>query len=335
MKEKIDFVILWVDGNDPKWQAEKAKYDTRKKNDGVNSQIRYRDWDNLKYWFRGVEKYAPWVNNIYFVTWGHLPKWLNTKNKKLKIVKHEDFIDKKYLPLFSSNAIEYNIHKIKGLSETFVLFNDDMFLISDTKKEDFFKNGKPCDNYNEVNLDMNELDKTFAATLNNNYQVLGQFYNKRRTILSRPFKYINYKYGLKKNLQTIKTTLTYKSFKGINNEHVAQPFLKSYFYKVWELVPKLADGTSSHKFRNKSDITQYLIRYFQLMDGNFYPRTPKIGKYFGVSNNNEEIIDSIINQKYKMICINDSDSNVDFEKSKKEINDAFDNILNEKSSFEK
>ena len=24
--EKIDFVIAWVDGSDPKWQAEKNKY---------------------------------------------------------------------------------------------------------------------------------------------------------------------------------------------------------------------------------------------------------------------------------------------------------------------
>ena len=24
--EKVDFVILWVDGNDPEWQASKAKY---------------------------------------------------------------------------------------------------------------------------------------------------------------------------------------------------------------------------------------------------------------------------------------------------------------------
>ena len=171
--------------------------------------------------------------------------------------------------------------------------------------------------------------------MKNNYKTLDLFYDKRKTILSKPFKYINYKYGFKRNLQTIKTTFTYKKFKGINNEHVAQPFLKSYFYKVWDLVPELTDRTSSHKFRHKNDITEYLMRYFQLMDGNFYPRSPKIGKYFGVSDNNDEIISSIINQKYKMICINDSDSNVDFEKSKKEINDAFDKILNEKSSFEK
>ena len=51
--QKIDFVVTWVDGNDPAWQEEKmktlnpegtAKIDDRKE--------RYRDWNNLRYWFR-------------------------------------------------------------------------------------------------------------------------------------------------------------------------------------------------------------------------------------------------------------------------------------------
>lgn len=38
-----------------------------------NRVIRYRDWENLKYWFRGVETFAPWVNKVYFITYGHIP----------------------------------------------------------------------------------------------------------------------------------------------------------------------------------------------------------------------------------------------------------------------
>ena len=52
---------------------------------------RYRDWDNLQYWFRGVEQFAPWVRENSFVTWGHLPKWLNTEHPKLHIVKARRF----------------------------------------------------------------------------------------------------------------------------------------------------------------------------------------------------------------------------------------------------
>ena len=93
---KIDFLITWVDGADPIWHKEKLE--TLKKQGKVaeemidNSTSRYRDWDILKYWFRGVEKFAPWVNQIHFVTYGHVPDWLNEKHSKLHIVKHEDFI---------------------------------------------------------------------------------------------------------------------------------------------------------------------------------------------------------------------------------------------------
>ena len=61
----IDFVVTWVDGNDPVWQAEKAKYSPDKNAD--NRNVRFRDWDNMQYWFRAVEKFAAilYHKNIY------------------------------------------------------------------------------------------------------------------------------------------------------------------------------------------------------------------------------------------------------------------------------
>ena len=150
---EIDFVIAWVDGSDKTWQESKAKYDTKNKNEN-NGVVRYRDWDELKYWFRGVEKYAPWVNKIYFVTCGQKPKWLDENNPKLVLVNHKDYMKEDYLPTFSANPIELNFHRIKGLSEHFVYFNDDMFIINPVKEEDFFKKGLPCDSYCESPLFM-------------------------------------------------------------------------------------------------------------------------------------------------------------------------------------
>ena len=80
----LDFVITWVDGSDPAWLDEKSHFASGSEAD--NRKERYRDWDHLKYWFRGIEKNAPWVHNIYFVTWGHLPAWLNTAHPKLHII---------------------------------------------------------------------------------------------------------------------------------------------------------------------------------------------------------------------------------------------------------
>lgn len=143
--KKIDFLITWVDDSDPKWRKE-FEYYSAKEGRCINTDVcRYRDWDTLRYWFRGVEKYAPWVNKVFFVTYGHLPKWLNTDNSKLVIVKHEDFIPAEFLPTFNSNTIEFFFHKIKGLSDRFVYFNDDMFLIDSVSPERYFRNGLPCD----------------------------------------------------------------------------------------------------------------------------------------------------------------------------------------------
>ena len=45
----IDFVVLWVDGNDPDWKKEKAKYQGKTLDDS-NSENRFRDWGLMPYW---------------------------------------------------------------------------------------------------------------------------------------------------------------------------------------------------------------------------------------------------------------------------------------------
>ena len=122
----IDFVLIWVDDSDIEWQKSKARYKGEELKFNVND-VRYRDWGTLKYWFRAVEKYAPWVHKIHFVTCGHVPEWLNLNHPKLNFVKHEDYIPAEFLPTFSSHAIELNLHRIKGLANKFVYFNDDTF----------------------------------------------------------------------------------------------------------------------------------------------------------------------------------------------------------------
>lgn len=136
--EKIDFVVTYLDSTDKKWQEERAKY-SGEKLDSRNSEARYRNMDNFQYWFRAIERYAPWVNKIHLVTWGHVPEWLDTTNPKINIVKHDDYIPKEYLPTFNSNVLDLNLDRIPGLSENFVYFNDDIFLNSKTEPSDFLK----------------------------------------------------------------------------------------------------------------------------------------------------------------------------------------------------
>ena len=121
----IDFGITWVDMDDPKWKAEFSKYSGKKDNEknGV-SDARFRDYGFLKYWFRGVEKFAPWVRKIHFVTSGQKPEWLDENNPKINLVNHKDYIPAEFLPTYNSVVIERYLHKIPDLAEHFVYFND-------------------------------------------------------------------------------------------------------------------------------------------------------------------------------------------------------------------
>lgn len=329
--DKVDLVILWVDGNDPRWIKEKNSYLHLEGDTGEN---RFRDCDNLQYLFRGIEKYANWVNRVFFITWGHLPKWLDTTNPKLRIVKHEEFIPKKYLPTFNSNVIELNLHRIKDLSEEFILFNDDLFILKDTKKEDFFINGLPTDIYAEKIQIAGTYNDTFHFMVSNILSIINQHFNKMEVIKKNKSKMINHKYGKSLNIQT-QNCLKYKNkFVGFKDFHTAQPYLKTTFKIVWEKESKLLDEACCNKFRTHTDLGHMLCRIWQLLEGNFVPKKDET-KYFKYLDDNSETVDAIINRKYKIICINDAYLDIDFEKAKKVINIALDNILPEKSSFEK
>ena len=85
--QEVDIVLRWVDPTDDDWIKEKRKYsgsqDNKKNSVSDSTDVRYRDWDLLRFWFRCVENNAPWVRKIFFVTYGHIPKWLKMKNLEL------------------------------------------------------------------------------------------------------------------------------------------------------------------------------------------------------------------------------------------------------------
>ena len=172
----IDFIVPWVDGSDPQWIAEFNKYCPEDKRIIDASAKRYRDYGLLKYWFRGVEKFAPWVRKVHFVTCGQKPEWLNLDAPKLHWVKHEDYIPREYLPVFSANPIEMYMHHIPDLAEHFVYFNDDFFLIAPVKETFFFKNGLPCDSAILGTISLTDI----GHILLNNNNLINQRFNKKK-----------------------------------------------------------------------------------------------------------------------------------------------------------
>lgn len=332
---EIDFVIPWVDGFDKAWQMEKAKYSNGSEESRLKEATRYRDWDLLRYWFRGVEKYAPWVRKIHFVTWGHFPEWLNIDHPKLSIVNHRDYIPEQYLPTFSSHAIEVNIHRIPDLAENFVYFNDDTFLIRKTRKKDFFKKGLPRGS--AVLVPFRTMKGDWLTAPLNNVAVINDHFPFHATIYKHFFKWLNFRYGVF-NLLTA-WMLPLPAFYGFYEFHLPSSFLKSTFYEVWDKEKDLLDKTTSHRFRDRADVNQWVFENWQFAKGSFAPRSPRIGRAFYLSgacdNTLEQLCSYIKKQKGSMVCVNDGEMSTKmFAMCQQKVKEAFCSHLNESCSFE-
>lgn len=333
--QKIDFVITWVDGSDEKWLEEKSKHVKLKPSNYNNSAMRYRDMNILKYWFRAVEKYANWVNKIYFITYGHLPSWLNINNEKLVIVNHKDFIPAEVLPTFNSNSIEMYMHKINGLSNTFVYFNDDMLINDYVKPTNFFKNGLPTDSlvFDCISsCNASKTEKTMDQITLNNIDLLSKNFDKRTFIKKNFFKVFNFKYGFK-NIRTLLLS-PWRGFTGFQNPHVGISYLKQTFEEAWNKHHDEFYNATLSKVRSGNDYSHWLFRYWQLASGKFVPKKIKQDKYFSSYDDLNNIVKAIEKRKYKMICINDSNINIDFDKFTDTIVGAYEKVLPNKSSFE-
>nr|WSW66130.1 stealth family protein [Streptomyces sp. NBC_00995] len=132
----VDVVYTWVDDSDPVWAAERDAARSGRLGapaPALHAQAandaRFTSRDELRYSLRSLHQYAPWVRNVYLVTAGQVPAWLDTDVPGLQVVDHRElFSDPDALPTFNSHAIESQLHRIDGLSEHFVYLNDDVFL---------------------------------------------------------------------------------------------------------------------------------------------------------------------------------------------------------------
>lgn len=329
--KRIDFVIAWLDNSDPEWQDTFYSYLPQDRSSYDLREIRFRNWDNLRYWLRGVEKFAPWVNNIHLITYGQIPDWLNTNAPKLHLVKHSDYIPTEYLPTFSSCPIALNLHRIKELSEHFVFFDDDMFLIDKVEPKNFFRKGLPCDMAAFNVLGFSDI---FSHLVLNDLCVMNSSFKKHEMLRKHFWKWFSPQAGTKL-LRTL-LLLPWQNFTGFYDPHLPQVFLKSTFEEVWEKHEDILLRTTAARFRGITDVSSWLFRYWQLAKGDFVPlNVQKDGAYLHISDKTlDKIVKTIERQKKKIVCLNDGEVS-SFETAKERINAAFQKILPEKSSFEK
>ena len=296
--DNIDVVITYVNYEDEIWRdqfiREKNKYNRNLSSNSIN-ECRFRDWGTLKYVLRSIDKFAPFVNNVFLVVQmeSQIPKWLNRET--VKIVLHEEFIPEEVLPTYSSCAIEMYLHLIPGLSEKFIYFNDDMILWNPHKPEDFFIEDK-CINslklFNEDNYYEQSEDKLYG------------YINKQSTSL--PNKLFD------KNNPCYYTT------------HNVSSFLKSINAELYNQITNDIKN-KSYQFRCNDSITQYMYIEYSILKNRCINITGTSSLVGGLEKGTNIFrnIYYLLNSQIKQICINDKQIDMD-----KNTNISISNIIN-------
>lgn len=228
---KIDMVYLWCDLNDENFKKKKTEFEKCCNiESNANGECRYKDNDELKYSLRSLEKYANWINKIYIVTDRQVPKWLNTNNKRIKMIDHNDIMPSGALPCFNSNAIEHCITNIPELSEFFLYGNDDMLFSNKVDKSFFFsEDGYPIIRHVKKYKNM---DATIYGKMLTNTKQL--FFNK----FKKEYNFIPH--------------------------HCIDAYKKSDLIKCYETFKTEIDGTIRNHFRTQYDVQRNIYNFFAL-----------------------------------------------------------------------
>mgnify|MGYP003329378471 CR=1 FL=1 len=275
----IDIVITWVNGSDPKWLADKAKYVPDFKQPGSFEDKRFKDNSLLKYLFRGIEVNAPWVNHIYFVTYGHYPEWLNLDSKKLTLVKHTDFIPKEYLPTFNSCTIEMFLWNIPGLSEKFLYANDDTLFFNRVEPSYFFDN------------EGNVLTQTTA------YYTCGSMHCN--------IVFNSYCLPYDEDLAQRKTIGWAPAM-----SHMIRPYLRSMMEECYHIY-EARILNSITRFRSEKNFNVYLYDHYNIINKKQRPRLYINYRYLQSRSPNDMIKSTLTDNSVNMICINDTSDLID------------------------
>ncbi len=292
----MDIVITYVNGVDPEWQADYSRY--------TNTPLlekRFRDWGTLRYLFRGIEKNMPFIRKVHLVVSqeSQVPEWID--RSQVNIVLHSDIIPAEYLPTFNCNPIEMHLHRIKGLDEEYLYFNDDIFPMKPCKPEDFFRNG---------------------------YGILGM---SRHIFAFGMFKQICHNSNrVARKALGLGPSLTF-----LRPQHVCTPMLRSECEALYKKV-KSDIQESLTRTRQGNNLNQYLFLDYMYLRGRLInERLSK--KHFSLGIVSEKKLQRFLERPTHMLtCINDVQMSEErYTMLRRTLLETFGRIFPEKSKYEK
>jgi hypothetical protein len=222
------------------------------------------------------------------------------------------------------------MHKIPGLAEHFVYFNDDFFIINHLPENRFFTNGLPNDIAAfRTNFGLSQ----FGKMLRNNIRLINKHFDKKEIINRDYDKWFDKSYGKRRRLNYL--LKPYGKFVTLRTPHNAQPYLKRTFVEVWEKCGRELTEMSTHRFRSDQDLTPELFKTWQICKSDFNSyNTYSDTKMFPLVLKSGKAIKAVREQSYKLVCLNDNVHIRNYDKVLGELKAAFDSILPEKSGFE-
>ena len=309
----IDIIVPFYNDLDDVWRNIMHEYMC---NEGSNDRQvtgdeRYRDWDCFKYWFRGIEKNCPWVNKVFLVVASEtqIPKWLNKKNQKLRVVLHKEFIPQELLPTFNPVTIGLYFSNIKDLSDNYICCDDDYFFLNPTTPGMFFVDGYPV--YKDTQT---ELIKFGAYWLDGED---GTFYK----ILNN---------GMDLQLKLLGDKAHWYAL-----DHLPVAHKKDFEQKIIkENYDEFLRANSTSRFRNKDNYANHMFTCLY-KDMELYYKFNNYHNSCYVSVKKDTNFDNY--KDYDMICFNDTQllKQEDFDETKNRMVNFFKNKFPNKSSFEK
>lgn len=285
-KNAIDLVYLWVDGNDPAWQAKRnATIGKPEEKSAVNCEGRYADNDELRYSLRSVELYAPWIRKIFIVTDNQVPRWLDTSDPRIRIVDHKEIMPAESLPCFNSSVIEHFICRIPDLSERFLYANDDMYINRHVTPEMFFaSDGLPV-----IRLNRRWMRKYYLL------------FNER--IRKKPLS--NYNIIVRNAADLVEKR--FGVYIGGKAHHNIDSYLKSDCLHVEEMFREELEPTFSNHVRAANDIQRSLYHYVALAEkrGHLHYVSQKDSLRLHIQNRRH--YDKLSKYNPMLFCMNDSE----------------------------
>ncbi|MFF5218922.1 stealth conserved region 3 domain-containing protein [Micromonospora sp. NPDC000442] len=280
----IDVVYTWVDGADPAWLASKNSVLSeagRSPIDAAESLARFRDRAELRYSLRSIDMYAPWVRNIYLVTAGQTPAWLDTGHPRIRAVDHRDLFDSRgALPTFNSHAIESQLHHIDGLAEHFIYFNDDFFLGRSVSPSLFFRSNGLAQFFLSPTpipmVEVNEEDDFNFSAAKNNRRLIREAFGR---------------------------TLTHGLL------HAPYPMRRSVAYDLDKAFADEVERTAASRLRNHADVSiaSSLHHYYGYLTQRSVPGSIRVS-YVNTGDPNEhpQLTQILVTRGYDAFCLNDT-----------------------------